>query len=154
MNRNFYDFCTSARLLTKIGCVWSLWFQRQMNQTSIIYYSIVCGYLSPIHIYKYCLKFRKFQEMTSPQLMRTSSNDIRRGNVARNEQLAVAQTNMEMSMLNITYRDRKTNIWVREKTKVTEVIEQFRRWTWARNVSRIRDNRWTLCITTWKPYQR
>ena len=67
--------------------------------------------------------------MTSPQLMCTSSNDIRRGNVARKEQLAVAQTNMEMSMLNITYRDRKTNIWVREKTKVTEVIEQFRRWT-------------------------
>ena len=30
-------------------------------------------------------------------------------------------------MLNITYRDRKTDIWVREKTKVTSVIEQIRR---------------------------
>ena len=37
--------------------------------------------------------------------------------------LAVAQIKMERSMLNITYRDRKTNIWVREKTKVTYVIE-------------------------------
>ena len=27
-------------------------------------------------------------------------------------------------MLNITYRDRNTNIWVREKTKVTDVIEK------------------------------
>ena len=29
--------------------------------------------------------------------------------------LAAAQTKTERSMLNITYRDRKTNIWVREK---------------------------------------
>ena len=34
--------------------------------------------------------------------------------------LAAAQTNMEMSMLYITYRDRITVIWVREKTKVTD----------------------------------
>ena len=36
-------------------------------------------------------------------------------------------------MLNITYRDRKTNVWVREKTKVIDLIEQVRRrkWTWA-----------------------
>ena len=68
--------------------------------------------------------------------------------------LAAAQTNMERSMLNITYRDRKTNIWVREK--VTDVNEQVRRrkWTWAGYVSKIRDNRWTLRITTWKPYER
>ena len=26
-------------------------------------------------------------------------------------------------MLNVTYRDRKTTIWVREKKKVTDVIE-------------------------------
>ena len=37
---------------------------------------------------------------------------------------AAAQTNMERSMLKITYRNRKTNIWVTEKTKVTDVIEQ------------------------------
>ena len=60
--------------------------------------------------------------------------------------LAAAQTKMEKSMLNIIYRDnrdRKTNMWVREKTKVTDVIEQVRRrkWTWAGHVSRIRDNR-------------
>ena len=70
--------------------------------------------------------------------------------------LAAAQTKMERSMLNITYRERNTNTWVREKTKVTDVIEQVRRrkWTWVGYVSRIRDNRWTLSITTWKAYER
>ena len=37
----------------------------------------------------------------------------------------------------------KKIIWVREKTKVTDVVEQVnrRKWTWAGHVSRIRDNR-------------
>ena len=34
------------------------------------------------------------------------------------------QTKMGRSMLNITYRDRKTNIWVREKTKVTRTSQK------------------------------
>ena len=70
--------------------------------------------------------------------------------------LAAARRKMERSMLNITYRDRKTNIGVREKAKVTDVIEQVRRrkWTWAGHVSRILDNRWTLRTTSWKPYER
>ena len=40
-----------------------------------------------------------------------------------NNKLAATQTKMERSMLNITYRARKTNIWVREKIKVPDVIE-------------------------------
>ena len=35
------------------------------------------------------------------------------------------------------------------------MIEQVRRkWSWAGHVSRIRDNRWTPRVTTWKPYER
>ena len=70
--------------------------------------------------------------------------------------LTAAQTKMERSMLNITYRDIKTNTWVREKMKVTSVIEHVgtRKWIWAGHVSSIRDSRWTLRITTWKPYER
>ena len=41
--------------------------------------------------------------------------------------LAAAQTKMERSMLNITYKDRKTNIWVREKTKVIDIISNVRK---------------------------
>ena len=70
--------------------------------------------------------------------------------------LSAAQKKIERSMLNITYRDRKINIWEREKSKVTYVIEQVirRKWTWTGHVCRIRDNRWTLRITTWKSYKR
>ena len=69
---------------------------------------------------------------------------------------AAAQTKMERGMLNSTYRDRKTNIWVREKAKVTDVFEHVRRrkWTWAGHVTRVRNNRWTLRIITRKPYKR
>jgi len=41
-------------------------------------------------------------------------------------------------MLNITYRDRKKPISVREKTKVTD---RRRKWIWAKHVRRIRNNR-------------
>ena len=89
------------------------------------------------------------------------ANDIRRGNMGphhpcKKYKLAATQTNMKRSISNITFRDRKTNIWVREKTKVTDMIEQVRRrkWTWAWHVSRILDNWWTLPITTWKSYER
>ena len=112
-------------------------------------------------------KPRRFKEETlldgpclkSLQLMRTSGNDTRRGHIGTHhpsKERASIHTNMERIMLNIKYRDRKTNIWVREKTKVTDVIEQVRRqnWTWAGHVSRIRYNPWTLRTTTWKPYKR
>ena len=36
--------------------------------------------------------------------------------------LVAAQTKMERSILNITFKDRKTNIWVRERTKVIDII--------------------------------
>ncbi|KAK2162844.1 hypothetical protein NP493_1498g00002 [Ridgeia piscesae] len=57
---------------------------------------------------------------------------------------------MERKMLNITYRDRKANIWVRENTKVTYAIEHVRsrKRIWAAHINRIRYNRRTLRITT------
>ena len=36
--------------------------------------------------------------------------------------LAAAQTKMERSMLNITYKDRRTNIWLMERTKLIDII--------------------------------
>ena len=72
------------------------------------------------------------------------------------KKLAAAQTKMERSMLNITYHDRKTNTWVRAKTGVTEVIKTRRRikWSWAGHISRLKYDRWTKRITTWRPYGR
>ena len=70
--------------------------------------------------------------------------------------LAAAQTKMERSMLNITYKDRKTNIWVRERTKVIDIINTVRKmkWSWAGHSNRHKDNRWTSRVTTWRPYDK
>ena len=88
-----------------------------------------------------CLKRHVYNSCVLPTM--TFAADTRAPTTQAKNKLAAAQTKMERSMLNITYRDRKTNVWVREKTKeVTDVIEQVRRrkWTWAGHVSRIRDN--------------
>ena len=70
--------------------------------------------------------------------------------------LAVAQTKMERSMLNITYKDRRTNIWVGERTKVMDIMYTVRKmkWSWAGHINRLKDNRWTSRATTWRPYDR
>ena len=56
-------------------------------------------------------------------------------------------------MLNITWRDRKTAQWIREKTKVRDIMETIskRKWNWADHVARRKDNRWTTRITFWTP---
>ena len=57
--------------------------------------------------------------------------------------LAAAQRNMERSMIGITMRDRKTNEWIREKTKVQDILKTIKlgKWTWARHVARRTDGR-------------
>ena len=60
--------------------------------------------------------------------MHTPCNDICSGNLDTKlengeKKLAAAQHNMERSMLNITYKDRKTNKWVREQTNTHDTLE-------------------------------
>ena len=66
--------------------------------------------------------------------------------------LAAAQTKMERSMLNIKYKDRRSNIWVRERTKVIDIMYTVRKmkWSWAGHINRLKDNRWTSRVTTWR----
>ena len=70
--------------------------------------------------------------------------------------LAAAQTKMERSMLNITYKDRRTNIWVRERPKLIDIIYTVRKmkWSWAGHINRLNDDRWTSRVTTWRPYDK
>ena len=65
--------------------------------------------------------------------------------------LAAAQIKMERSMLNITYKDRRTNIWVRERTKLIDIIYTVRKmkWSWAGHINRLKDDRWTSRVTAW-----
>ena len=57
----------------------------------------------------------------------------------------------------IFYMDRKTNIWVRARTKVIDldIISNVRKmkWSWAGHINRLKDDRWTLHVTTWRPSQ-
>ena len=59
---------------------------------------------------------------------------------------------MERSVLNITYKDRRTNIWVRERTKVIDIMYTVRKRKW--HINRLKDNRWTSRVTTWRPHDK
>ena len=72
-----------------------------------------------------CLKKQVYNSCVHPAI--TSVTETRALTTQTKNKLAAAQTKIETSMLNMAYWDRKTNIWVREKTKVTDVIEQVRR---------------------------
>ena len=56
-------------------------------------------------------------------------------------------------MLGITKRDRKRIEWIRQKTKVIDVIQRVKllKWQWAGHLARRTDNRWTTRITQWYP---
>lgn len=47
-------------------------------------------------------------------------------------------------MLGVSLRDRKTNEWIRQRTKVTDVIEKAARlkWSYAGHVARSNIGRW------------
>ena len=91
-----------------------------------------------------CSKRKAYNSCIFPAM--TYGAETRTFTTHAKNKLAAAQTKTERNMLNITYRDRKTNICVREKKKVTDKMEQVRRrkWTWAGHVSGTRDNWSTL----------
>ena len=67
--------------------------------------------------------------------------------------LQSAQRGMERIMLGITLRDKKRASWIREQTKVEDILSTVKRrkWTWAGHVMRRTDNRWTVRVTEWHP---
>lgn len=69
------------------------------------------------------------------------------------EKFRVAQRGMERAMLGITLRDRKTNEWIRDKTKVKDVMAIIARkkWTWAGHIARMHESRWTRRVLEWRP---
>ena len=124
---------------------------RDKNQNKEIQRRITAGWTAFVkHRYIFkgntgaCLKRQVYNTCVHPAM--TYGAKTRALTTQTKNKLAAAQTKMERNMLNITYQDRKTSIWVREVRR--------RKWTWAGLVSKIRDNRWTLRITRWKPYER
>ena len=72
-----------------------------------------------------CLKRQVYNSCVLPAM--THGADTWTLTKQAQNKLAAAQTKMERSMLNITYKDRKTNIWVRERTKVIDIIHTVRK---------------------------
>ena len=54
------------------------------------------------------------------------------------------------------YKDRKTNIWVREKTTFIDTISNVTKMKrfWVGNINRIEDDRWSSRVTIWRPYDK
>ena len=65
--------------------------------------------------------------------------------------LAVAQRNMERSLLSITKRDMIRNEEIRCKTGVTDIIEkvQCMKGQWAGHVARMSHTRWAKMTSEW-----
>ena len=67
--------------------------------------------------------------------------------------LRSAQRGMERIMLGITWRDKKRASWIRDQTKVEDILTTIkkRKWSWAGHIYRREDNRWTTRATEWDP---
>ena len=67
--------------------------------------------------------------------------------------LISTQRAMERIMMGISLRDRKRATWIREQTKVEDIMSTIKKkkWTWAGHVMRRDDNRWTVRLTEWIP---
>lgn len=67
--------------------------------------------------------------------------------------LEVHQRAIERRILGISLRDRKTNQWIREKTKVIDIIKRIGslKWQWAGHVARHIEN-WSGLTTRWRPW--
>ena len=72
---------------------------------------------------------------------------------ASSNKLRVAQRAMGRSMLGITLRDKHTNEWIRQQTKVVDVMTRIAslKWDWAGHIARMDDDRWTKVILQWRP---
>lgn len=69
------------------------------------------------------------------------------------QRIARTQRAHERIMLGIKLNDRKSNKWIREHTKIVDVMERVAelKWRWAGHVARRTDGRWTKLILEWRP---
>ena len=67
--------------------------------------------------------------------------------------LRTTQRAMERKMVGVTLRDKKRAEWIREQTRVKDILVEIKKkkWVWAGHVMRRQDNRWSLRVTEWIP---
>ena len=68
------------------------------------------------------------------------------------EKLETSQRAMERRMLIVKLEDRIRNTTIRQRTRVTDIVQYVTntKWKWAGRIARMKDNRWTIRSTEWK----
>ena len=59
---------------------------------------------------------------------------------------------MERRMLNVKLKDRIRNTIIRQRTRVTDIVQCVTntKWKLTGHIARIKDNRWTIRNTEWQ----
>ena len=98
-----------------------------------------------------CLKRQVYNECIIPTV--TYGSETWNLTKIQTMKLRSMQRAHERIMLNITWRDHKTAEWIREQTKLRDILETISKakWTWAGHLTRRTDNRWTTKLTFWQP---
>eukprot|EP00794_Sanderia_malayensis_P008022 gene8022-8881_t len=98
-----------------------------------------------------CLKRKIFDQCVLPSM--TYSSETWTLTKKMEHKLQTTQRSMERMMTGYSRRDRKTNVWIREQSKVKDVITTAKsiKWRWAGHVARMDDERWTQLTTEWQP---
>ncbi len=93
------------------------------------------------------LKRKVYNQCTLPVL--TYGSETWRVRKELERKLGSAQRGMEKRMQGITWREKKPASWIREQTKLEDILRTIKKkkWTWPGHVMRRRDNRWTTTVT-------
>lgn len=72
------------------------------------------------------------------------------------DKLAVAQRKMERRIVGVSLLDRRTNEWLRNRTKLKDLREEAVKikWKWARRIAMMEQSRWAKKITEWRPWAK
>ena len=67
--------------------------------------------------------------------------------------MKATQRSMEREMLNLSRRDKTRNAWIRQQTKICDIMGRVasRKWQWASHVARGSDHGWISKILNWLP---
>ena len=65
------------------------------------------------------------------------------------KKLETSRRAMERRMLNVKLKDRIRNAAIRQRTRVTDIVQYVTntKWKWAEHIARMKDNRWTIRST-------
>ena len=142
--------------MSKASCTW-----KNTNQDKEIQRRIMAGwaaYAKHRDIFKsnlaICLKRQVYNSCVLPDM--TYGTDAWTLTKQALNKRAAAHTNNGKKYAQHHIQYRKTIIWVRGRTKVIDIINTVRKMIWssAGHINRLKDDRWTLRVTTWRPYDK